>query len=235
MDTSVQPKPVSPARTYSELGMYIRTLVFSLVLYGALYFYTLKMGIPGTLNKATADTSIVLIALSMLMSSLSYFFNVFDSKIKYRKHLGLIGFAFGVAHIGLSFSALQALFNIAVWQKGAMWPALTGALATVIFIIMTLISNRMAMTKLGVNLWRNILRTGYIAMLLVLAHVVLLKSPRWITWIQGGMKTPPSTSFMVSIFVVIVVVMRLVMWLKIRFTPKAPATASTPSAPVTNQ
>ncbi len=201
----------------SELGIYGRVVFVSLVLYGALYAYTSYMGIPNVMNKSVADASIVLIGLSMWLSSLSYFFTIFDPLIKYRKHLGLVGFAYGVTHIILSFSALQLLFDIKTWQTGTMWPALTGLLATVIFSVMTLISNRLMMTKLGVVLWRQILRLGYIAMIFVVAHVVLLKYARWATW-ASELQSPPSTSLMVTVFSLVVILMRLLMEWRIRRT-----------------
>jgi DMSO/TMAO reductase YedYZ heme-binding membrane subunit len=204
----------------TEASIYAKVLAFGLVIFGGLYAYTSWMGTPNVMNKSVADASIVLIGLSMWLSSLSYFLNIFDPLIKYRKHLGLIGFAFGVVHIGLSFSALLRLFDPVVWQQGAMWPALTGLLATIIFTIMTLISNRLMMTKLGVMLWRGILRMGYIAVALVSAHVILLKSARWMTWFEGGMNTLPSTSLMVTVFMAVVILMRLVMWIRIATTSR---------------
>jgi len=192
--------------------LYLRVLVLGLIVFGLSYFYTSFNQIPNALNKSVADTSVILIGLSMLLSSICYFWNSLDSKIIYRKHLGLIGFAFGLVHIGLSLSLLQRLFNIETWQKGAFWPALTGLIAALIFAVMTFISNKYAASHLGGKVWRMILRTGYVAILLVFAHIVLLKSSRWITWYQAGMKTPPSMSLIVSGLIVIVLGMRVLLW-----------------------
>ena len=191
----------------AEAVIYTKVLVFGLALFGLFYFYTTKMGIPNVLNKSVADTSIVLIGLSFWISSLSYFFTIFDTLIKYRKHIGLIGFAFGVVHFILSFQALKGLPNPA---------PLTGVLAIIIFTIMALISNRALMMKIGVARWRLLLRCGYAAVLLILAHVVFLKYARWLTWYNGGLKTLPSSSIIISLFIAVVVVMRLAMWLRIQ-------------------
>jgi DMSO/TMAO reductase YedYZ heme-binding membrane subunit len=199
----------------SEKTLYFRTAIFSLILFGLAYSYTNWMGIPGVTNKSVADVSILLMGLSMILSGVCYFWNVFDPLIRYRKHLGLVGFAFALAHVGLSFPALQSLFQVSTWEKGAMWPALTGLLAMVIFAIMALISNSFMARSLGGKTWRYILRTGYLAIILVWFHVVLLKSARWITWYQNGMQTPPSLSLIVSIFMVIVVLMRIALWISL--------------------
>jgi DMSO/TMAO reductase YedYZ heme-binding membrane subunit len=207
---------VSKLTPPSEVGFYFRVTLLGLLVFAATYSYTAWLKIPGTLNKSVADTSIILIGLSMLLTSICYFWDFLDSKIIYRKHLGLIGFAFGLVHIGLSFPALKRLFEISTWQQGAMWPALTGAIAAVIFAIMTLISNRYMATELGGRLWRAILRTGYLAIIFVWLHVVLLKYERWLTWFEGGMQTLPSMSLLVSIFMFIVVVMRVALWWSLR-------------------
>lgn len=200
----------------SELSVYLRTLLFGLFVFGACYLYTIYLKIPSPLNKSAADTSIILIGFSMWLSSLSYFFNIFDTKITYRKQLGLIGFAFGIMHIALSFSLLKTLLSLSTWQHGALWAPLTGLGAALIFTLMTFISRRSAMIQIGILRWRMMLRSGYIAMLLVWLHIVILKSPRWITWFTGGMKTLPSLSLVDSGFILVVICMRILMWWRIK-------------------
>ena len=194
----------------TDFWHYIKVLVLGMAIFWGTYSYTTAQQIPNVLNKSVADTSIILIGLSMLLSSLCYFWNFLDSQSIYRRHLGLIGFAFGLVHIGLSQSALFGLFNPETWARGAQWPAFTGMVATVIFTVMALISNTYSIKKLG-RAWRPVLRWGYLALIMVFAHVVLLKSARWITWYNGSMITPPSMSFMVTIFMVLVLVMRVVL------------------------
>lgn len=197
-------------------NLYLRVSLFSLVIFGLFYWYTSYLGIPGGLNKSVADTSIFIMGLSMMLSGLTYFFNVFDSYMRYRKHLGLVGFAFAIVHVVLSFSALQNLFQAETWQKGAMWPAFTGLLALIIFTVMALVSNSKMARLLGAKWWRFILRTGYLAVILVWMHVVLLKSARWMSWYEGGMKTLPSLSLLVSIFMLLVIVLRIILFFAVR-------------------
>ncbi len=210
MPTPIATKPLSGT------SLYLRVMLFSIVVFGAGYAYTAWLGTPSVLNKTAADTSIIVMGLSMLLSSICYFWNSFDSLIRYRKHLGLVGFAFACAHMVLSFPAFQALFRPEVWQKGLMWPALTGTLAMVIFTVMALVSNTKMAMLLGGKTWRRILRTGYVAVLFVLAHVVILKSARWITWYENGMQTAPALSLLVSGFMVVVILMRIALWLATR-------------------
>lgn len=207
---------VKKAAPVSEATLYWRVLFFGLVLFGLFYAYTVWMGIPSALNKAVADTSIILIGLSMLLSSLCYFWNFVDTKIIYRKHLGLIGYAFGLVHIGLSFSMFLRLFSAEAWLENPIWPAITAFVATVIFTIMALVSNTFSAKMLGGKVWRAILRTGYVAIALIWLHVYLLKSARWLTWWADGMQRPPSLSLLVTIFMTLVILMRIALWWSLR-------------------
>ena len=195
-----------------DLSLYLKTFVFSLLIFAGLYLYLSAQNIPGTLNKAVADTATFLVALSMIFSSLGYFFNFADRLAIYRKHLGMIGFAFAVWHLLLSWSALLNLFKIETWESMRMWPMLTGFLAFLIFTKMALISNQLSIRLLGSKLWKLILRFGYLALVLVILHVFLLKSARWLTWYQEGMQGPPALSLLVVIFTTIVLVLRIVLW-----------------------
>lgn len=205
-------KTVKSITPISEFQLYTRVGIFGIIVFALTYAYTSWLQIPGVLNKSVADVSVILIGLSMLLSGLCYFWNIFDEKIIYRKHLGLIGFAFGVVHVLLSIDALNRLFLVETWQKNAMWPMLAGFIALVIFTIMALISNQYSALHFGGKGWRLLLRTGYLALVLVFAHVYLLKSMRWITWFKEGMNTPPSMSLIVSVFILVVVLMRVMLW-----------------------
>lgn len=209
-------KTVNQTKPPSDLSLYFRVSILGLVLFASTYAYTSWAGIPGVLNKSVADTATILIGLSMILSGICYFWNFMDDKIIYRKHLGLIGFAFGVVHLLLSWSAFQRLLQASTWAESIPWAPLTGLIALIIFTIMALISNQYAAHQLGGKIWRGILRTGYIALALVFAHVVLLKGFRWVNWYREGMQTPPSMSLIVTVFIVLVILMRLMLWLALK-------------------
>lgn len=214
-----------PRRSWLDLEgwYYIKTAVLSLAVFGACYGYLWFLAIPGELNKSVADTAIILMGWSMLLSSVCYFWNAMDWAIIYRKYLGLVGFAYALAHMALSWQPFVNLFLAETWQKGAAWPALAGTVAMVIFAIMAAISNSLLARKLGGLWWRRILRTGYVAIIFVWLHVVLLKSARWLTWYQEGMQTLPSLSLLVSVFMVVVLVMRLALWWSLASTARKAA------------
>jgi DMSO/TMAO reductase YedYZ heme-binding membrane subunit len=197
-----------PLKSTSEMTLYLRVLILGILVCAACYFYTTFNKIPSTFNKSVADTSVILMGLSMVLSSVCFFWDRFDSFIIYRKQLGLIGFGFGLLHVGLSWEALEKLFLPTTWATPAYQPILAGVLGLIIFSMMALISNQFAAHKLGGRNWRYLLRTGYLAMFFIWIHVVLLKMVRWMAWYKGGMKTLPSISLMISLFIIVILVMR---------------------------
>ncbi len=203
-------------RPPTELQLYFRVATLGALIFGLTYWYIQFQHTPNPLNKSLADTAIILMGFSMVLSGVCYFWNFFDSKIVYRKQLGLIGFAFGVTHVVISWKAFLSLLKVENWAKGTIWPVFSGLIALVIFTVMAVVSNSFIARALGGKLWRTILRTGYIAMIFILLHVVLLKSARWITWFTGGMKTLPSLSLITSIFILVVLSMRIALWWSIR-------------------
>lgn len=132
------------------------------------------------INQAAADTGTILISLSMLLTTLSYFFNVFDRLIIYRKHLGVIGFAYIVAHIIFVMLMMPLRYPLTDWLTIRLLPFTFGAIATAIFCFMTLISNKYSVTVLGGVIWRSVLRYGgYTALLLSLIHIWLASGKYW--------------------------------------------------------
>lgn len=207
---------VKKAKFFLELKFYLQSLVFSLFIFALSYVYISWQSIPSALNKSVADTAAFLVGSSMIMSGMAYFFNFLDRKVIYRKYIGLMGFAFAMVHLMLSFSAFQNLLKVETWQNLTMWPMLAGLLALIIFTLMALVSNQLAIRFLGAKLWRGILRFGYVGIFFVLVHVFLLKSARWLTWLQGGMQGWPSLSLMVGVFAVLVILLRIALWLSLK-------------------
>ncbi len=196
----------------SELMMYVKTTLLGVILAVASYYYITWLKIPNPLNKSVADTSIILIGLSMMLASVCYFWNFFDRFIVYRKQLGVIGVLFGFVHMYLSFGALQRLFLFETWQKSIPWAPLTGFLAAVIFLVMLIVSPGFIAQKIGGHLWRGILRFGHIAVALIWLHVYFLKFGYILKWYNEGMKTLPSSSVIVLVFMTLVMVLRIALW-----------------------
>jgi len=170
----------------------------------------------------------------MALSGICYFWNRFDSKIIYRKHLGIIGFGYGLMHTVFSLFFLSDRFQFPTYflsdnpHRISFFAALT---AVFIFIIMTLISNKYAAQELGGVWWRRILRFGYVAYILIIIHLIALKYKGWISWIQEREDLLPPLGLPLFIFALFVIVLRIILEIAIRRNKKRPVVQSSYEAP----
>ena len=200
--------PVSPLR------LWLNTVVFSAFIFAAClgYLYWRSKSLSTfSVNQAGANTGVILIGLSFLLSSICYFFNFADTKIIYRKHLGIIGFAFGLAHVLLVVVFMPGIFPFSDWFGSEWLVALLGLIAVLLFSFMTVISTRYVVTVMGGKLWRTSLRyAGYAALIFVWFHSIIATSPRWIGWLTQPSGLPP-LGLIVAVYSVVVVLARLVL------------------------
>lgn len=201
--------------------------VFSAVVFGIISLYTwLQSGsyTAFTANVAAANTAIILIGLSFALSGLCYFWDFVDSKIIYRKYIGIIGFAFAVAH-GLFFyvrSVGDNLLNVGhFWGAFTSTPTravafLTALVALVIFLLMTIISNRYSVNILGGKNWRRALRIGYGAYVLSIIHFSIKMWEEWGDWILSRDTILPPPSLIAVVIAVFVIVLRVALFVSLR-------------------
>ncbi|MDH5533110.1 MAG: hypothetical protein OEX81_01645 [Candidatus Pacebacteria bacterium] len=206
-------KPVSPLR------MWINTLVFSVITFvlGSLYLFVRRGDFDLYIaNKAFAFVSIILIGLSFALSGLCYFWDFVDTKIIYRKVLGLVGFYYSVIHIFVSLFLLPNKFPLPSWVLGHIPTMIFATLGLIIFIVMAVVSNDDVMHELGSKRWRQTLRVGYLAYIFVMIHFGLLKYNSWIAWSNSGKFDLPPLSLIEIIFAGIVVILRIILEIAIR-------------------
>lgn len=209
--------------------LWIDIIIFSLFVLLAVVLYLFwaegYFGI-NTFNKSLANTSVILMSMSFALSGLTYFWDFVDTKIVYRKHLGVIGFAYGFVHGGISLGfylydyfindvlLVGSDFNFGtVWTYWGLpvsnWVAFISALiAIVYFALMASISNKYGPMVLGGLRWRKVLRYGYFAMFLIFLHESIKNFSEWESWYSsiflGGTLLPPlsliSGVMLISIF-----------------------------------
>lgn len=205
-------KPASP------FSLWLRTIIFSWIVFGlCLGYLFLRSNRISTfnVNQAAANASVFLIGLSFLLSSVCYFFDFADTKIIYRKHLGIIGFSFALAHVVFVVVVLQEMFPFVEWFTTRALTASLGLVATIIFTFMTLISNAYAARELGGVVWRASLRYGgYAALIFVWFHAVLTSFDRWWGWALKPSGLPP-LGLLGAVFTIVVLLARVVLFLAI--------------------
>ncbi|QQS44268.1 ferric reductase-like transmembrane domain-containing protein [Candidatus Roizmanbacteria bacterium] len=201
----------------SDKRLYAETFIYSLIVLAvitAYYFVTRPEYDMRTFNRGIADLSFLLMGISLILSSVCYFWNFADHFIIYRKHLGLIGFGYMILHIVISlfYSAYQPF--LLYYLKDSQIVSFSAALtATGIFTLMAVISNRFSIQKIGPHRWRLIMRVGYIAYVMALIHFALRGWPYWMLWLSGKSTSLfPSFGLLVFVFGCIVVLMRIVLF-----------------------
>lgn len=209
--------------------LWLNTLIFSFIVLVTFSFYLFirRGGFEiFSLNQAFAATGMILIGLSFALSALCHFWDIFDSKIIYRKHLGLLGFAFVLAHIFIILFPLSTNFPFPSYflTSDQITPFISAVLALLIFMMMAAISNRFAIDELGGAHWRMLLRTGYIAYFLALVHIGFSTYNFWLRWFSTFTPYLPPLSLLVFVFGVLVLILRIALWFSTR--TKAPPVAT---------
>lgn len=166
-------------RLWQDVGILALALV---IVFGTLVWPLLETAPLVFLLSVLAGTSGILLAMSFSLSSFSYYYNFLDSKVVYRKQLGLMGYFFALAY------ALVAIYRapdtyLNRWPENMMTVEVgLGAVAMIIFTIMALISNAAAVQWLGAKTWKSILGLGYIAYALLVIRGILLDAALWTDW-----------------------------------------------------
>ena len=207
----------------SQLRMWLNTFAFGFLVFaaGALYLFA-RRGVFDLYiaNKALAVDALVLIGLSLALSGLVYFWDFVDTKIIYRKFLGLAGFGLAGLHVIISLFLLPEKLGFKeLWEHPVSMSF--GAAALLIFIMMAAISNKYAFHQLGSKRWRTLLRLGYWAFIFVLVHLSILKYGDWAKWFGSFDPILPPLSLLAIIFGVAVIILRLALWFSIRKKQKS--------------
>jgi len=193
-------------------ALFFSVFVLTLVLgYSVLQMEQLSLRVW---NRSFADAGMFLIGMSFALSGLCYFFNFLDTKILYRRDLGLNGFYLVTAHGLYSF-----LFNkftpwFKYFESDRLLAFVPAAISLLLFFGMALISNKYAAKKFGGEKWRSLLRLGYIAYFLGAAHAILWGFDDWMEWF--GNNSLPPVSLIMAVFVGLVLLLRIALWLALK-------------------
>jgi len=209
---------IDPRRVMTR-KWWLHSLLIMLGTSGFFFLYVSLLDGPFTLisfAKMMAGTANFLFAMSLSLSSVGYFFDFLDSKVVYRKYLGLLGY----------FAALVYTLLLPIVQPERYWYGiaenfwtsdfLLGFFAIGIFTMMAIISNDRAMFAIGPVRWRNLLRLGYLAFFLLVLRAALnesnaigadLRPEMWAEYLQAFNGLPP-TRLLFSVVGISVVFLR---------------------------
>lgn len=160
-----------------------------------------------SVNDAIAATASIMIGFSFAFSGFCYYFNFLDSKIAYRKYLGLIGF-----WLAFLYTFMLVILNPQKYFYGLfthVWSAdiILGFMALGIFTFMAIISTQWAMRRMGVTYWRRGLRLGYLAYALLIVRAAIIEGDAWRIWFAYPHGLPP-LRLVASVFATLVLCLR---------------------------
>lgn len=205
----------------------LKTIVFSTLLFLCLcgyVFWQYQTLNRNLINKTTADTAVILLGLSFALSGLSYFLGgFFTQALKYRKYLGLSGFALAGTHALGVLLLRQDRFPIPGYYLTLEGYTIFifGLTALLIFAMVTVVSTKKMIIRLGTTRWRELMRVGYLAYVLVIAHFAVTQNREWLLWLQTQPLTSPPLSLAMFLFGSAVIFLRVALALALRSAKKA--------------
>ena len=165
------------------------------------------------INQASADASLIILAVVLLIGPLSRLYDRFDSLIIYRKELGIIAFLLALAHGVISFFFLSDRFSSTYFMNHLL-TFIFGLISLFIFAYLFILSFEKIINNLDRRKWWLVQNWGVrIAGILAFLHIFLLKYSSWISWYsKGGSSTlvrpylPPASiiAFSFTFFVILV-------------------------------
>lgn len=160
------------------------------------------------ISKALAGTGALLLAASFSLSGFCYYWDFLDTKIAYRKYLGLVAFYWMLAY-SLSLAFLYSdIYIFGFWENISSWDMILGITSMLIFFMLVVISRDSMMIKIGPKKWRKLMRLGYLAWLLLAIRAYLIEKDLWHSYMESMEGFPPPR-ILLSLLVIAVILFRL--------------------------
>lgn len=140
-------------------------------------FYNFGKITPSEMVKTTGLLSISLLSITLLVGPICKLFPGLDFLKAHRKFWGITAFLAGLTHAGLVVIYYYK-FNFLRFVDFAnpKYPGiLSGLLALVILFLVTMTSNKNALSILSPKVWKAIQVTSYLALILAVGHFYLME------------------------------------------------------------
>lgn len=186
--------------TYLAAGIYSVLVIVTYFLDGS---FTIL-----TLSKALGGTAALLLAASFALSGFCYYWNFLDTKIGYRKYLGLMGYWFALLYSFSLFVVDPDRYFFGFFENFFSVDFMLGLTAMALFTFMALISNDAAMRAMGPHTWRRSMRVGYLAWFLLALRAYFIENALWVHWFLTLRGFPPPR-MLLSALVVLVILFRI--------------------------
>lgn len=138
-------------------------------------------------NKAIADTALYMIGLVLLAGTLGRLYQKFDALLGLRKAIGIFAAIFAIIHFLIAFFFLPTHFTLNGFLTRGLIPFVFGLISTITLSVLLVLSINVIIQKINKTLWWKIQYWGIrLAGMTLLAHLVIMKYPGWITWLTNG-------------------------------------------------
>ena len=161
-----------------------------------------------TISKALAGTSALMLAASFSLSGFCYYWDFLDTKIAYRKYLGIVAYYLALAY---SFSLVvldPGKYLYGFFDNIFSADIMLGGIAMLILTFMTVISTDKMMLRMGPKKWRYALRLGYLAWVLLAIRAWFLEQEIWDVYLDDPTGFPPPR-LLLSLLVIVVLIFRI--------------------------
>lgn len=193
-----------------KLWRQVFVLTLTLFVFFGVYNLTLFHGISVRwFSQTLIGTSGILFCLSLGLSSLNFYFpTTFGKRVIYRRYLGLMGYFVALIDLSLLLTLEHEYYVFGLAENLFTPDLILGGTAMAIFTLMALISNQEATNILGPKLWRNLLRLGYLALLLLVMRAFVIEGLGWNRWLFDPVGLPP-VRLLISFMALMVLFARL--------------------------
>lgn len=207
---STVPSQVKPK---GSRNMWTGPIVLALVLLALTniynFFYFGAITTKSTVE-AIAGAAAFLIGISFSLSSMSYYFNFLDTKLAYRKEIGLIGYYLAVVYATLLIVTNPERYLSGFLKNLMSADFILGLLALLILSAMALVSINKVMMKITPAVGKKILHLGYFAYSLLIIRAIVIERETWLLWFESFNKIPPAR-LLVTLFASFIIILRLTM------------------------
>ncbi|MBI4052639.1 MAG: ferric reductase-like transmembrane domain-containing protein [Candidatus Diapherotrites archaeon] len=161
--------------------------IVSLLVIGTFaWYYLVFRAMPlsiGFANAIVAFSAVIILGLAFFLGPLARFVKFFDRFLVHRKAFGLWGFSLAALHVALA--AIVLLSERREISFADVMSLAVAAIAFMIFTLMAFTSTAEWVQKLGYENWKNLQRTGYVAMAMLLLHILLLENGVFLSRLTG--------------------------------------------------
>jgi len=177
-------------------------LVVLIVLAFFSWYYFIFRGFAisgGMIDSILAFSATIILTLSFCLGPLSRFLRFIRKDLVYRKTFGLWGYGLVVLHVILAHTLMiyeEGTVNIADVSSYSV-----AVIAFVVFTVMAITSTNKWLTMLGYDNWKTLQRTGYLALIFMILHVILLGQGVYLNRLTGQIAIG---------FVLIVILLRII-------------------------